>query len=344
MTSVDSQGEFALGGSPVWSSPVMRSLHPVVEASQFVRTSHAAVRQVASWLAYESFEFPAGPIDAAIGTFKSVEELIDVYFFYGVMNFAFSDFDTGVKFTTNYKGIDYSDSVAMFACAHRSLSDGVPLRDGGFWADMAVEDLSAIFAGNIPIPMPAERLRILNETGEVLVRDYGGAPHRFVRDCAPALYARGDGLLERLVAEFPRFRDISDYHRNQVQFHKLAQLFCWTLYMPLAPLGRFVLTDLEQMTAFADYILPAALQLTGILGYSPTLLSDVMEGRHVESGSVQEVEIRVHTLYAMALLTDAVNQLRPPHLAVIVPQVDLRLWRAYHATHRPHHLTRTIMY
>ena len=29
---------------------------------------------------------------------------------------------------------------------------------------------------------------------------------------------------------------------------------------------------------------------------------------------------------------------------LIIPEVDYRLWKSYHATHVPHHLTRTIMY
>ena len=29
---------------------------------------------------------------------------------------------------------------------------------------------------------------------------------------------------------------------------------------------------------------------------------------------------------------------------IIIPQLDYRLWKQYHATHRPHHLTITTMY
>jgi hypothetical protein len=39
-----------------------------------------------------------------------------------------------------------------------------------------------------------------------------------------------------------------------------------------------------------------------------------------------------------------VNELRPPELRVIVPQIDARLWLPFHKTHAPHHLTRTTAY
>ena len=56
------------------------------------------------------------------------------------------------------------------------------------------------------------------------------------------------------------------------------------------------------------------------------------------------MEIRAHTIWACDELTRRVNELRPPELQVIVPQVDARLWVPFHRTHYPHHLTRTIYY
>ena len=41
---------------------------------------------------------------------------------------------------------------------------------------------------------------------------------------------------------------------------------------------------------------------------------------------------------------DEINALRPESAQLISPQVDYRLWKSYHATHHPHHLTRTVMY
>ncbi len=330
--------------SPVWSSPVLQSVVGVIERSRHVTTSVEAVERVASWMAYEEFIFPSGPMDGAFSDRSDPAEIIDVSFFYAVMNFAFSDFDTGVKFATTHDGRAWSDSEAMFACVNRALATGVPLVEGAYLAEMDHGDLAAVFTGNIPIPMPDERVEILNEAGRTLAEGYGGAAHRFVADCAPAMYAGGDGLMERLVAEFPRFNDVSTHDGREVQFHKLAQLWLWQLHMALASSGTFAVADLERMTAFADYIVPVALRLMGIVSYTPELEEAINRGDHIPRDSAEEVEIRAHTLYATALLTDAVNRIRPAHLALIVPQLEFRLWKSYHATFRPHHLTRTIMY
>ena len=330
--------------SPVWSSPVLGSIRGVIDRSQHVRTSVEGIEIIASWMAFEEFAFPSGPVDGAFTDRTDPEEIIDVSFFYAVMNFAFTDFDSGVKFAADYRGRTWSDSEGMFACVARALDDGVPLTDGAYLAEINRAELGRVFSGNIEIPMLDERVEILNAAGRTLADQYDGAAHRFVADCVPSMYADGNGLLERLVTEFPRFNDVSTHDGHEVQLHKLAQLWLWQLHMALASKGAFAVADLDRMTAFADYIVPVALRLMDVLSYSPELEAAINHGELITADSPEEVEVRAHTLYATALLTDAINRIRPPSQSLVVPQVDFRLWKAYHATFWPHHLTRTIMY
>ena len=330
--------------SPVWTSPVLRSVREVVDRSRHVRTSVEAIEQVASWMAFEEFALPSGPVDGAFSDRNDPAEIIDVSFFYAVMNFAFTDFDSGVKFAADYKGRTWSDSEGMFACVNRALDEGVPLTDGAYLAEINRAELGRVFSGNIEIPMLDERVEILNAAGQVLAERYDGSAHRFVADCAAAMYADGNGLLERLVVEFPRFNDVSTHDGHEVQLHKLAQLWLWQLHMALASRDAFAVADLDRMTAFADYIVPVALRLMGILSYSAELEAAINHGVLIPADSPEEVEIRAHTLYATALLTEAINRIRPTPHSLVVPQVDFRIWKAYHATFWPHHLTRTIMY
>ena len=153
--------------SPVWSSPVLRSVRGVVERSLHVRTSVEAIEQVASWMAYEEFTFPSGAVDGAISDRSDPAEIIDVSFFYAVMNFAFTDFDSGVKFAAEYGGRTWSDSEGMFACVAQALDDGVPLTDGAYLAEISRAELGRVFSGNIEIPMLDERVEILNAAGQV---------------------------------------------------------------------------------------------------------------------------------------------------------------------------------
>ncbi len=86
------------------------------------------------------------------------------------------------------------------------------------------------------------------------------------------------------------------------------------------------------------------MRLLGILRYDPDLAARIERGSLIARVSEEEVEIRAHTVYATALLTSALNEIRPPELALVIPQVDFRLWKSYHATFAAHHLTRTTMY
>jgi len=328
--------------SSFWFTPVLRSVVPVVEASRHVRTDPAAVEQVAGWLAYE----PLGLPDAGspLWPHGDADRLTDFLLLINTLNFAFSDFETGVKFEALRDGRRWSDSDGLNACVLNAMDAGTPILDGAWMAQVTVGELERVFAGSIRMPMLEERTAILNAVGAVLAERYGGRWSRWLRSCPPVMYAGGNGLLERLVVEFPRFRDVSDYHGRPVELLKLAQLALWQLHAAHRGTGAFALGDLADMTAFADYIVPVALRLFGILVPSDDLARRIDTGVEIERDSDEEIELRAHSLYATALLTDAVNRRRPPGMRIVIPQLDWRLWSTYHATTWPHHLTRTIMY
>lgn len=327
-----------------WSQPVLQSVLPVIEGSRSVSTNLSAIDSVAGWMAYEEFIFPSGASAGPFDLGASRNDIVDFVMLASALNFAFTDFSSGIKYEVEYDGKRWSDTEGMFVRIHQALESGVDLCDGAVMASLTADDLAGIFAGNIELPMLSVRASILNTIGSTLVDKYDGRFCGFIDSCAPAMYHDGDGLLERLVVEFPRFNDVSPYDEHSVELHKLGQLALWSLHMGLHKSGDWALVDLANMTAFADYIVPVALRLMGILEYSETLEERINQGDMIERDSFEEIEIRAHTLYATALLTDAINELRPSDMGLVIPQVDYRLWKSYHATTWPHHLTETIMY
>lgn len=328
--------------SPFWTTPILQSVVPVVKASRHVRTDPDEIERVAGWLAYEPFGWPHAVLPFEIGDDPDI--LTDYHLFLNTLNFAFTDFASGVKYEADRGGHRFSDSEGMVANVLNALDAGIPVLSGAWMASATLEDVERLFTGTIRMPMLEERTRILNEVGAVLVDRYGGRWANWVASCAPAMYAEGDGLLERLPEEFPRFRDISRYDGREVRLFKLGQLALWGLHTAHQATGRFAVRDLGQVTAFADYIVPVALRLMRIFEYHPVLERRIAEGDELPRDSDEEIEIRAHTLYATALLTEAVNRIRPAGERLVIPQLDYRLWKTYHATFWPHHLTRTIMY
>ena len=154
----------------------------------------------------------------------------------------------------------------------------------------------------------------------------------------------GDGLLERLTTEFPRFRDVSMYRGSEVHIFKLAQLGIWGMHLALSPRGAWKLEDASNLTAFADYIVPVGLRVMDIFEYAPELEKQINGLVEVTRDSDAEIELRASSIYVIAKLTEEINKRRPGMEPLLQPQVDFRFWKTYHATHWPHHLTKTVMY
>jgi len=324
-------------------SPVLDSVYAVIEHSRDVQTNVDKIVEVAGWMAYEELPIPDYALPFGIGSGEQ-GETIDFVLTTACVDTAFTDFSSHIKFQTEYAGRSWSDSDALFACMKRALDKGIPILDGSFLAKVRRSEMEEVFAGNIELPMLDEKMEILHQVGAVLTRRYDGQFRNFVKSCSARIYDNGNGLVERLVSEFPRFRDVSLYDGTTVKFYKLPQLAIWFLYTSLRKSNRFDLEDLETMSAFADYIVPVALRLLGITSYSGKLENAINAYEMIPRDSSWEVEIRAHCIYASALLAEEINRIRPTDQQVIVPQVDARLWTHYHTTWWPHHLTKTIMY
>ena len=260
------------------------------------------------------------------------------------LNFAFTDFQTSIKYEVKRGSEILSDSEAMYFQVNEAIDSGNNLVDGKIMATLTLEQLANIFSGNIEMPMLKERVEILNDVGQKLVDNYEGDWLNFINNGPKKLYAKGEGLIERLVNEFPRFDDSSEYRGNKVKFYKLAQLAFWGIHGELSGSNYFKIEDMHSMTAFADYIVPVALNVMKIMTYTPQLDDKIRDGEMIERDSKEEIEIRSASIYATAILTEKVNERRPENKSIIIPQLDYRLWKNYHATHHPHHLTYTTMY
>ena len=255
------------------------------------------------------------------------------------LNFVFTDFLTSVK----YKIENYSDTDAMVYQIDKALDQGIPLTQGRFMRDMNLKEFKTLFTGNIEMPMADEKVKILNNVGDILVTKYGGDWINFIDDGPKKLYDNGKGLVERLVRDFTRFDDHSIFENEKVYFLKLAQLAFWGIHRELSK-RYFYIEDMENMTAFADYIIPVALESFGIVKYSSELKEKIDSGILIDKDSIEEIEIRSTSIYATAKLTELINNYKKEEEKIIIPQLDFKIWTDFHADERPHHLTKTIMY
>jgi hypothetical protein len=179
----------------------------------------------------------------------------------------------------------------------------------------------------------------LNELGHYLLDQFDGQP--------TALVASANHSAARLVgilAAMPAFRDVATYRGHSVPFYKRAQIVAADLALAFDGAGYGAFADLDQLTIFADNLVPHVLRVDGILRYDTALAARLAADELLPAGSEEEVEIRSAAIHAVELLVAAC---REQGRAVTARELDYLLWhRGLAPRYRevPRHRTRTIFY
>jgi Potential Queuosine, Q, salvage protein family len=164
----------------------------------------------------------------------------------------------------------------------------------------------------------------LRDVGAHVLEDQGGRYLGVVEaaDSIPALAAT--------FAGWDSFADISTYEGRAVPFFKRAQIAA----ADLRRAGVADLPGIEELTAFADNLVPHVLRIDGVLRLDPMLVARIEAGELLEHDSPEEIELRACAVHAIELLADATGRLLSP------AGIDSFLWnrgreRRYKSLPRP---------
>jgi len=138
-----------------------------------------------------------------------------------------------------------------------------------------------------------------NDLGDDLIARFGSS----FSHCIEAADHSAARLVE-ILAKQRLFRDISQYHGIEVPFFKRSQLLASDLSLALDGRGLGQFDDLDQLTIFADNLVPHVLRLEGILEYSESLNQDIDAECLIPAGSDEEIEIRACCVYAVELMIE----------------------------------------
>lgn len=270
----------------------------------------------------------------AQGNFDNDAQLI---FFEDVVNFCFWAEKDKPKWQIEFpKGETIkSGAYGMVGCFKRALTEGIPILDANYMANMTSDQARNLFRSNngTEIPLLDRRLENLREAGKILLAKYSGKFSNVIEQ------AEFDAvkLVKLLYHDFPSFVDISKYDGREIYFLKRAQICTNDIgYLRNSPKP---LTGLEKLTAFADYKLPQLLREAGIIEYSKELAEKVDNMVLIEAGSADEVEIRAATIWGVELIRQKIKKYTPA-------QIDNALWLISQdqTGTRPYHRTYTIFY
>ena len=201
------------------------------------------------------------------------------------------------------------------------------------------EATAAVFAQDLDDPVRAELIRhftgALQQLGSYLSERFGGSFARLV-EAAGGSAERLAGLL----AEMPYFQDVFHYGELSVPLYKRAQITPSDLSLAFDSQGWGAFNDLDNLTIFADNLVPHVLRVDGVLRYAPELAGRIDAGELIPAGSPEEIEIRAVALHAVEGLA--------AHLpGVSARELDVYLWnRGQDPVYKtlPRHRTKTVFY
>jgi hypothetical protein len=181
--------------------------------------------------------------------------------------------------------------------------------------------------------------RSLADLGAFLEARFGG---RFEGLIAAA--GRRASRLVELLAEMPLYRDVAELDGHEVPFYKRAQITAADLHLAFEGTGPGSFEDLDDLTLFADNLVPHVLRLEGVLAYAPALERRIEAGELLAPGCREEVEIRACAVEAVERMV-AHGRPRAPRLSAW--RLDERLWARGQrpaSKARPRHRTRSVFY
>ena len=251
-----------------------------------------------------------------------------------VINFSYW-VDDGPMWQVQVAGHPEVDAFGAFGALHNALIEGVDLCHGPTLETFA-PTLSA--RGEGVLPLTAERVAMLRYVAAVLSRELDGRLEHLMH----ALPRDVTGMAERLVELLPRaFSDEREFEGVRLPFLKRAQLAAGMLHAARVARGADGLTGLDQLTLYADYMLPRTLRFLGVLVYDAPLSRQVDTGVELPVGCGPEVEIRIATVAAGQAILEAV---RAQGGQLDALRLDHALWRAGLRLTTPHHRARTTDY
>ena len=241
------------------------------------------------------------------------------------------------KWAIEYKGRLFDGSYGMVVALFKAIENNYPILNYDYLANISENDFSKILAGNVQIPLFAERLKIIREMGNIVNERFEGDFMNVLSEVNSDV-----DLLNIIIDNFPSFNDKSNYKDKEILFYKRAQLLVADIFQVM-PEQRFGIQNLRNLTACADYKIPQILRHFGILEYSLELADMIDNKIELKKSSEEEVEIRANMIYAIEVMKEF---LRDKFEDINSIMIDDQLWilSQTYKCNNPYHLIRTTSY
>jgi hypothetical protein len=317
---------------------VLATTRFVVENSRDVAIDRAAIERVTHDLVARPR--PVVTYDCTRHLCGTGPEVANFVLVLDTLNFSFWPDPGQARWMVSDNGEVLNGYWALVAALRRAIANGAPLSDADYLSTITAKSLGDLLGGTGTIPLLDERAAALHEAGRSLLARDGG---QFVNTIARA-NGSATTLAALLATELSSFADVATYRGHPVTFLKRAQICAGDLHGASGGQAWGNLTDLDRLTAFADYKIPQVLRGLDVLVYSETLAHAVDHLVPLAPGGEPEIEIRAATIWSVEYLRRALaarGVSRRPF------EIDWQLWelgQLLPPDTRPYHRTRTTFY
>lgn len=244
------------------------------------------------------------------------------------------------KWTIEYKGESYDGSWGMIAAILRAIDNGKPILDAKYRAQISEQDYQEIMEGNVEIPLFQERLKIIRDVSSHLLEEYDGDFVKFVKK------ANGNAikLVELIIKSFPSFDDTSIFYGKEINFYKRAQLLVADIYQLFGGEGYGNLSNVDQLTACADYKLPQSLRTLEILSYTKSLADKVDNKIPLIHSEQEEIDIRTSTIWAVEFIRQELEKIGKQVMPIGINDHLWLMGQDKNKHEKPYHRTLTTAY
>jgi hypothetical protein len=309
---------------------ILKAVGRVVELAEHVAIDEQALRDCARELARQHL---ASGWDRRYHLCDLIERTVQYLFLLDCLNFCFWP-------EPRWRYGELNGYLALATALKEAVARDSRVLDAAFLAQLDEKVFQRVLQGDGEIPLLRERVAVLREAGTMLQTKYGGHAVMLVEQAGCSAVR----LVELLTEDFSSFRDETVYRGEKVYFYKRAQIFCADLYGAFGGQRWGEFSDIDKLTAFADYKVPQVLRHLGILRYSSELAGMIDRREELGAGSDEEIEIRACTIWAVELLKYELERLGCRLRSF---EIDWLLWnlgQREEFRQRSYHRVQTIFY
>jgi len=351
------------------SAETARTCQRILSGAKYVSVDLEAIKRFVAGNYEREFNCPSWKEEFIFP--ESDEEFVEYLGVCLASNFAFTNFESPYgKYCVEFPEEKlHFGSNALGAALMRAISEGRPIFNFKYLADICPEEVSWIFRSsgeNASIPLPIQRFRQMRSFGQtmILLGYKNMADFLSEHDFFAFSHSLGgviyEGFVDCLAGKFSSFYDTVKSKRGLVvPFNKRANLLALMYQSRATQVGSKLppLRDARHIIPPADYQVPRALEAMGLIKYSDPLKNKIFERKILSYGSQAEIEIRAASVVVMCALLEGMNRERnscsPPKKEITMCELDPFMWFTGRTIKTdppigrqvlPHHLTKTTAY